>query len=89
MDVLAPGVSVRSLGDASDGNISDAEIGEYLASHRKLAQAAIDQHEIGTIGELRVVVSGGFSLSPWGEGRDEGARFEHDWGLFPLTRFAK
>ena len=44
---LAPGVAVRSLGDADQRHVGDAELGERFARGGELAEPAVDQDEIG------------------------------------------
>ncbi len=44
---LAAGVAVGALGDRDQRHVVDAEIGEHRARGRKLARAAVDEHEVG------------------------------------------
>src|SRR6185437_2974908 len=46
-EALAPGVAVRPLGDADDGNLADAEIGQHGVGRRHLPGAAVDQQQVG------------------------------------------
>src|SRR5579862_3148692 len=43
---FAPGIAVRSLGDGDQGNLG-AEASEHLAGGIELAEAAVDQHQVG------------------------------------------
>ncbi len=46
-ETLAPGVAIRSFGNADHRQIVDAEIGEHAQRRRELTLPAIDQHQIG------------------------------------------
>src|SRR6185437_7727149 len=46
-EALAPGVAVRPLGDADDGNLADTEIGQHGVGRRHLPGAAVDQQQVG------------------------------------------
>src|SRR5580700_6215459 len=43
---FAPGIAVRPLGDGDQGNFG-AEASEHLAGGIELAEAAVDQHQVG------------------------------------------
>jgi hypothetical protein len=44
---LAARLAVAALGDADEGNVVDAELGEDRPGRGELAGAAVDQHQIG------------------------------------------
>ena len=48
-EALAAGVAVGPLGDADDGDVLQAELGQHLARHLELALAAVDQHQVGPV----------------------------------------
>ena len=49
---LAPGVAVRPLGDRGERDARDAEFGEHLPRRLELAAPAVDDDQVGAIGEV-------------------------------------
>ena len=52
MKMLAAGIAVRPLGDADQGHVANAEVFQHLPRDAELAEAAIDQDEVGPVGKL-------------------------------------
>src|SRR5690242_12647016 len=55
VEMLAPGVAVGALGDADQLNVVQSEARQDLARYRELSQAAVNQDEVGAIGEYLLV----------------------------------
>src|SRR5204863_7799504 len=52
MEMLAAGIAVGPLGDADERDVGDAEGLQQLARDGELSAAAVDQHEVGSRGEI-------------------------------------
>ena len=57
VEVLAPRIAVRPLGDADQRDVVHAEIGQTSRATASWPGAAVDQHEIGPVGKsIEIVV---------------------------------